>query len=87
MELGEINNYILDRNCPNCDNHLRILLNDIILEKIVVCPTCHSEVKPIDPDGIAKKAKEKLIVATREVHEMLKNIAFNATDPPENNGA
>ncbi|MCK5707067.1 MAG: hypothetical protein KAI43_05390 [Candidatus Aureabacteria bacterium] len=82
MELGEINNYIIERKCPGCNNHLRILLNDIILEKIIVCATCHAEVKPVDAETIARDAKEELDAITRKVQGLLTNIKFEVINNP-----
>jgi hypothetical protein len=74
MDIEGLNNYIIDRKCPKCHGQIRIMLNDIIQEKIVVCPACHGQIRPINADKIARETKKKLEIATREIQELLKNI-------------
>ncbi|MBN1522356.1 MAG: hypothetical protein JW928_07470 [Candidatus Aureabacteria bacterium] len=78
MEISGISNYILDKKCPNCDGQTRISLNDIIEERIIICPTCHTEMRPVNAEKIAKEAKQKIDTITREVQELLKNIKLEA---------
>ena len=74
MEISGIHNYILDKKCPNCGGQSRISLSDIIHERIIICPTCHAEIRPVNAEEIAKEAKKKLDNITREVQDLLKNI-------------
>jgi len=74
MEIGGISNYILDKKCPNCGGQTRISLNDIIEQRIIICPTCHTEVRPVNAEEIAKQAKQKIELLTKEVQALLQNI-------------
>ena len=73
-DITGINNYILDKKCPSCEGQTRISLADIIHERTIICPTCHSHIRPVNAENLAKEAKEKLETITREVQGLLKNI-------------
>ena len=74
MDITGINNYILDKKCPNCNGQSKISLADIIHERIIICPSCHAQIRPVNAEMIAKEAKQKLDTITHEEQNLLKNI-------------
>ena len=84
MVIASINNYILEKKCPTCNGQTRISLADVIEERVIICSTCHSEVRPINAEKIAREAKQKLDLIAREVHGLLKNVKLEVI-PKSNN--
>jgi hypothetical protein len=76
LDIAGISNYILEKKCPKCGGQIRISLTDIIQERIIICPSCHSEIRPINAEKIAREAKQKLDQITKEVQDLLKNISL-----------
>ncbi len=83
MDIRGLSNYILDKKCPHCKGQIKISLADIIEEKIIVCPNCHTDIRPVNAEEIAKKAQKKLQVVAKEIQDLLKNLKLETYSPFE----
>jgi len=65
-----IKNKQVDIVCPVCGIHKRILINDILIKRIVICPSCENEVKLIDKDSSAIKIKKEISKIESKIKEI-----------------
>ena len=81
MLISEIQNYILDRKCPICDGQIRISLSDIIQAKVIICATCHAEIRAVNADAIAAEARGKLEAITKEIQNLMHDLQLESHNP------
>ena len=81
MNIEGLSNYILEKKCPHCNGQIRISLADIVDEKIIVCPTCHTDIRPVNADEIAKKAHQKLEKVAKEIQKLLLDVKLETYRP------
>jgi len=57
----------IELECPQCGYHLDLLLKQVMVEEIVLCPGCLCDIQLIDESGSTQRAQ-------REINEALNNL-------------